>query len=73
MKNNRIRNRNRYLTAAVLGLMLVLMCGGISHAFPAIEKESPVTLTVNAVSKEDGAPISGLKLTLYKAADMTVD
>ena len=72
MKNNRIRNRNRYLTAAVLGLMLVLMCGGISHAFPAIEKESPVTLTVNAVSKEDGAPISGLKLTLYKAADMTV-
>ena len=50
MKNNRIRNRNRYLTAAVLGLMLVLMCGGISHAFPAIDDSAAVTLTLTANS-----------------------
>ena len=76
MKRNRIRNITRNWTAAAVALMLALLCAGSAAAFPTkgIEDDAaPVTLTVSANNPKDGKEISGVELTLYKAADMEVE
>ena len=75
MKRNRIRNFTRKWTAAAIALTLALLCAGSIAAFPTkgINEEAPVTLTVTANNPGDGKAISGLKLTVYKVADMDVD
>lgn len=75
MKRNRIRNITRNWTAAAVALMLALLCAGSAAAFPTkgIENDSALSaLTVSANNPTDGKAISGLELTLYKAADMEV-
>ena len=76
MKRNRIRNITRNWTAAAVALMLALLCAGSAAAFPTkgIENDSALSaLTVSANNPTDGKAISGLELTLYKAADMEVE
>ena len=76
MKRNRIRNFTRNWTAAAVALMLAVMCAGSAAAFPTkgIDNESAsLTLTVTANNLSDGKAISGLELTVYKAADMDVE
>lgn len=76
MKRYRIRNIIRNWTAAAVALMLALLCAGSAAAFPTkgIEDDSALTtLTVSANNPKDGKAISGLELTLYKAADMNVE
>ncbi len=76
MKRNRIRNITRNWTAAAVALVLALLCAGSAAAFPTkgIEDDSALAaLTVTANNPKDGKAISGLELTVYKAADMNVE
>lgn len=75
MKRNRIRNMIRNWTAAAVALMLAVLCVGSAIASPTkgISESTPVTLTVTANNLSDGKAISGLELTVYKAADMEVE
>ncbi len=70
MKKVGIWNRSKLLVAAAACMMLVLLCAGIASAYPALDSTQPVSLTVSASA--DGAAISSLRFTLYKAADMAV-
>ena len=62
--------------AAVLCAMLVLLCAAGASAFPTkgIDDDSAkVNLTISANNLSDGKAVSGLKVTLYKVADMVVE
>ena len=83
MKNRekRIRNINRSWMrswmAAALCMLFVLSCAGMGSAdeaaaYPPLDTQRPVTLTVTASHPDSGAAIRDLRLTLYKVADMTV-
>ena len=73
MKRDRIRNINKCFLAAITAMMLALVCAGSIFAFPTkgVDDSAAVTLTLTANS--NGKAISGLKLTLYKAADMEAE
>ena len=74
MKRNRIRNFTRKWAVAAAAMLLALVFAGIAGAYPTkgIDGAAPVTLTVTANNPSDGKAISGLKLTVFKAADMEV-
>ena len=74
MKRNTIRNIRRNWTAAVIAMMLAIVCAGSVGAFPTkgIDPDASVTLTVNAIDLNTKKAIKGLRLTVYRAADMKV-
>lgn len=59
--------------AAAFAMLLVLACAGIAGAYPAMDGSRAASLTVHAADKESGAAISGLRFTLYKAADVSCE
>jgi hypothetical protein len=75
MRRDRIRNIRRSLLAVIAAAMLGLVCAGSVCAFPTkgIDDGAAVTLTFTANNPSDGKAISGLKLTVFKAADMEVE
>ena len=75
MKSDMNRIRRKGWMAAALCAMLVLLCSAGASAFPTKgidDGDAKVNLTVSANNPSDGKAISGLKLTLYKVADMDV-
>ncbi len=68
MKSERILNKNKNWVAAALCVVLMLLCAGSAMAYPVIDSSRAVSLTVSA--KNDQTAISGLRFTLFKAANM---
>lgn len=73
MKRDGIRKMHRTMAAAVLGMLLVLLCAHAAWAYPAIDGSRAASLTLHAADKESGAAISALRFTLYKAADLSCE
>ena len=76
MKSDRIWViQKRIWFAAVMCALLALFCvsaAGVATAYPALDPSAEVTVTVHAAVPNSDSPISGLRVTLYKAGDMTI-
>lgn len=73
MKSKWTRNRRKGWAAAFVCMLTVLLAAGVCSAYPAyaaLDASASTDLTVTAAVS--GQAVSGLRVTLYKAADMQV-
>lgn len=69
MNRNGIRNIRMIWAAAISAMLLALLPAGVAQAYPALEA-GKCSLKVTAADGDK--VVQGLKITLYKAADMTI-